>query len=212
MTAMTRRYRQLLAATTAAAALALSGCAVPGQDGSPGLAAEWGADQVTTARLDSVYQAWVDDTEARDVANRRQVLTVELMRPRLLAAMADAGVPLPPQTQFDLAEQWLRFQGLGTEPSQEMVDQVGAIYAITYFAYTEPDFATLTALAEDAEANSVVSPRSGDFSAEVFLESVAVARRSADNQDLQQFSYTEFQHVNGLVDASVSWVVVGFVK
>lgn len=198
--------RRLLAVATLSV-LALTACAVPGQEGAPGVAAIYHGATITNEQVESVYQAWVVDTEARDTANRRQVLTIELLRPQLLEAAAELGYEVKREDAEEYARQWLRFHGLGGEPSEEMIDATHGIFALALIAFSQPDYSVLTEIAEDVEANAVLSPRSGVFSAQTFLASVEGARRAALGQELGAFSYIEFQHVIGLVETDRPWIV-----
>ena len=73
-------------------------------------------------------------------------------------------------------------------------------YALFVVAATSTDGTEIQEIADAAAAGVIGSPRAGTFDAETFVASVYAAFESAQNQDLQQFAYTEFQSVNGFID------------
>lgn len=194
----------VLAATVIA--LVLTACAPPGQPGDPGVAATYDGYTITNARIDAVYQAWLDDTQGKDVANRRQVLTIELLRPALLKASTALGTTVHRAQAEAFAKAWIRFKGLKGDPSPAMVDAVQGIIALTVVAYQDPDHAILRKLSDDAAKSAIISPREGVYSTDAFLTTVDAALASAQNQSLGQFSFTELQNVSAFTDGSPSWL------
>ncbi len=215
---MTPPRLRLTFAALAATVLALSACAVPGQPANPGTAAILGNHEVTNQQLDRISQAWVEDTHGLQVPpSRRHILTVELMRPHLEQALVELGFEVDGEAA---ASQWLAYvQARGQQagapqaelivpeqPSPELVNSVMAYAALAIIAWTEPDHERLRAIAEDVEANAVLSPRSGQFSAELFVEELRRAEASVLAQQLQVVFYTEYQNVNGFVDTERDWL------
>jgi len=202
------RVRRLIAATVTAAALTVSGCAVPGQEADPGVAAQYDARTLTNAQVNDVYQAWVVDTEGAEVpTQRRSIITIELMAPQLVVAAEEAGYPISDDQALTYAIQWIRFAGIEEgEPSQQLVETVRAIFALAVLAVVEPELETLRQIAQDVEDNAVFSPRSGEFSTETFLTSVTSALDYAASQNLGPFFFTAFVNVNGLVEPASPWI------
>lgn len=211
------RLRLAFAALTAAV-LALSACAVPGQPGNPGVAGILGDHEVTNQQLDQINQAWLDETYGEDVpTSRRHILTVELMRPQLMEAMTELGYEIDGEAA---ATQWLSFarsrgmqadretaeQITPLEPSPELVHSVESYLALAVLSWTQPDQSILRAIAEDVENNAVLSPRSGEFSAEQFLAELLRAESAVLSQQLEIVFYTEFQHVTGFSEAERDWL------
>ena len=191
-------------AAVALLALATAGCAVPGQELDPGVAFSYDHNVVTQSQVDTIYQAWVNDTEGKDAANRRQVMTLEAIHDSVVATatpiLKENGLDLNPETLLSLSEQWLRLKGLSGEPSAEVQRQMESAYALFVIAATSTDGSEVEKIADAAEAGVIGSPRAGTFDAETFIASVFAAFTSAQNQDLQQFAYTEFQSVNGFIE------------
>jgi hypothetical protein len=161
---------------------------------------------VTNVEIDTIYQAWVEETAGQDAANRRQIITIELLRPQLLAATDELGYTLTRQEATSTATQWLRFAGATGEPSEVLIDNVEAIFALALLAFIDPEYRILGEIAQDVEANAVLSPRAGVFHAATFLDQVESAKQAALGQELGAFSYIEFQHVVGVVDADTPWL------
>ena len=187
-------------------ALVLTACAPPGQSGDPGVSATYDGYTITNARVDEVYQAWLDDTQGKDVANRRQVLTIELLRPALLQAATGLGTTVHRTDAELLAREWIKFKGLQGEPSPAMVDAVEGIVALAIVAFQDPNLELLRKVSDDAAKSAIVSPRVGVYSTDAFLETVEGAITSAQNQSLGQFSFTELQNVSAFTDEDRSWL------
>jgi hypothetical protein len=186
--------------------LALAACAPPGQPGLPGVAAEYEGTDITNAHVDEVYQAWLDDTQGKDVANRRQVLTIELLRPDLLAKSKELGYPITWSLAKTYADQWITFKGVQGTASDDMIAATQGILALYVLASLDPTLASIKELSDNVAKTAVVSPRSGVYSTDALLSSVQNAMQSAQDQQLgSQFSYTEFQNVSAFADESRSW-------
>ena len=90
----------------------LTACAPPGQDGDPGVAATYEGTDVTNAEVNVTYQAWLNDTKGADVANRRQIITIQLLQNDLLAKCKELGYPVTWATAQSYANQWIQFKGV----------------------------------------------------------------------------------------------------
>ncbi|MEX0913844.1 MAG: hypothetical protein WDZ57_02715 [Demequina sp.] len=203
------RLRHLFAATVSALALTLVGCAVPGQEAAPGVAAQYDGRTVTNAHVDEVYEAWVTDSQGIVVPiQRRSIITIELLGPTLIAESEAQGFLISDSAATDLAREWISLMGGQGEPSPQTVESVRAIFALGVLSVlgTEDGNATLTQIAEDVEANAVFSPRSGEFSVDLFLQSVTDATDWAISQQLGSYFYTAYLDVNGLVEPASPWI------
>ncbi|MGC4174526.1 hypothetical protein [Demequina sp.] len=184
----------------------LTACAPPGQDGAPGVAATYEDVTVTNANIDQIYQAWLDDTKGTDVANRRQILTIELLKEDLLAKCKELGYPVTWSLAESQADQWIAFKGQQGEPSDDMIAATQGILALYVVVNVDPTFETLTEISDKVEAEADVSPRSGDYSTSTLIASVQAAMQSAENQQLgTQFSFVEYQNVNAFADTERPW-------
>ena len=201
------RFTRSRAAVLGAAAvmLTLTACAPPGQDGAPGVAATYGDATITNADVDATYQAWLHDTQGQDTANRRQVLTIELLRDDLLVAAKEQGYPVTRATAKSFADQWITFKGQQGKASEEMVLATQGIIALMVVAYNDPSLGALREVSDKVAADATISPRSGEYSTDALLASVQAAMKSAEDQQLGQFAYTAFQNVSAFVDAERPW-------
>lgn len=204
-----KRSRAAVIGTALGAALitlALTACAPPGQPANPGVAASYEGNDITNVHIDDVFQAWLDDTKGQDVANRRQILTIELLRDDLLAKCKELGYPVPWSTAKQYADQWITFKGQQGTASDDMIAATQGILALWIVAYTDPTFKNLTEISDHVGKTAVVSPRSGEYSTGALLASVQAAMQSAEDKQLGgQFSYTEFQNVSAFADEDRSW-------
>lgn len=201
------RFTRSRAAVLGAAAvmLTLTACAPPGQDGAPGVAANYGNTVITNADVDATYQAWLNDTMGQDTANRRQVLTIELLRDDLLAAAKDQGYPVTRATAKQFADQWIIFKGQQGKASEETILATQGIIALMVVAYNDPTLNAVREISDKVAAEANISPRSGEYSTDALLTSIQAAMKSAEDQQLGQFSYTAFQNVSAFVDADRPW-------
>lgn len=198
--------RRVLSGLLAGAAVLLAGCAVPGQPAGPGAAAAYEGETLTNARVTSLQEAW--DEEAGESAGRRNVITLELMREPLLAATDEIGYDYHRTLAVQQAKLLLRMQGINAEPSEELVDGVEAAFLLAAFMLIPEDTSVLQSIAEQVEADAVTSPRSGDFSAERFMETAQQTLQVATDQ-ANQGSPTWFvtmTNVNGLSAADSPWL------
>ncbi|WP_430867598.1 hypothetical protein [Demequina aurantiaca] len=195
-------------AVAAVAAIALAGCAVPGQGASPGTASEFQGVTVTNEQVDATFAAWAVDTDGALVASRDEIMTMELLHDDLLAACAERGTPIHTADAKRLAESWFMAMGIAAEPSDAFVHSFESQFAIAVLAIDGGD-ETLLAIIEDAAANANVSPRSGEIDVDTFLASIEEAKATATQQQLGANSYIPFQHVNAFSDADSSWIARG---
>lgn len=187
--------------------LALTACAPPGQPGEPGVAATYEGTDITNVAVDAIQQAWLDDTKGQDVANRRQILTIELLRDDLLAKCEELGYPVAMSTAETYADQWIMFKGQQGEASDETILATQGILALYIVAFSDPTLATLAEISDKAEAGVVASPRSGTYSTEALLGDVKTAMQNAEDKNLgSQFSYTEFQNVAAFTVSDREWI------
>ena len=191
----------------AAITLTLTACAPPGQQGDPGVAAAYEGTTVTNVNVANIEEAWAVDTGSKDVANRRQILTIELLRDDLLAKCKELGQPVSLETAKSYADLWITFKGEQGEASDEVIAATQGILALALIAYADPTYATLKEISDNVAKSAVVSPRSGVYSTDALLSSVQQALQSAEGQQLGQFAYTEFQNVSAFTDADRDWFV-----
>jgi hypothetical protein len=186
-------------------ALALAGCAVPGQDAPAGAASVYEGTTVTNSQVDAAFSAWSDDTDGALSMSRDEVLTMELLHDDLMAACIERGTPIHTSDATRLAQAWFEGLGLTSTPSDEFVRTFESQFALTVLALDEGDD-TLTKIINSAKDNAVVSPRSGEIDVDAFLASVEAARTTATQEELGQQSYLPFQHVSAFSDANASWI------
>ena len=189
----------------AAITLTLTACAPPGQDGDPGVAATYEGTTVTNVDVADIEAAWIFDTKGQDVANRRQILTIELLRDDLLAKTKELGQPVSWAVAESYADMWITFKGEQGEASDEVIAATQGVLALALLAYADPSFETIREISDNAAKSAVVSPRSGVYSTDALLDSVQQALQSAEGQQLGQFAYTEFQNVSAFTDADRDW-------
>lgn len=202
--AFARLRTAALAATVVS--LTLTACAPTGQPAGPGVTAIVGSETITNARVDEVYQAWLHDTQGTDVANRRQIVTIEMLTPRLVAAVEAKGIPISDQEITDIAANWIQFKGVSGGPTQPMIDATAGIVALWVLAQLDPTYSEIRVIADEVAAESTVSPRVGTWSTDALLQSVNTAVQAAQSQQLEQFGFTEFQNVSAFTDENRSWL------
>ena len=184
----------------------LTACAPPGQDGDPGVAATYEGTDVTNAAVNVTYQAWLNDTKGADVANRRQIITIQLLQNDLLAKCEELGYPVTWATAESYANQWIQFKGVSGTASDAMITATQGILALYVVANVDPTLGDLKVISDKVAKSAVVSPRSGVYSTDALLADVKKAMKSAEDQQLgTQFSFTEFQNVSALTDEDRAW-------
>lgn len=192
-------------AVAALGALALAGCAVPGQPASAGTASVYDGTTVTNAQVDATFSAWVEDTRGMRVSTRDEVLTMELLHDDLVAASTASGRPFHTSDAARLATAWLQSMGITEEPSPELVRSFEAQFALAMLALDGSDD-DLVRIINSVKDSAVISPRSGEIDVEAFLASVDDARTTADQRQLGAQAFIPFQHVSAFSDASASWI------
>lgn len=197
--------RRAFAALLVGVAIALTGCTVPGQAGAAGVAAVLDETVVTNEHVNELTQAWRND--AAEPTGRSNVITLELMREPLLQQMAEYELPYHRSQAEQQAQLLLRMQGEKEPPSEALVDAVEGAFLVAIF-YVSPNLQeALQNTAYEVEANAVLSPRSGQFSADAFLRSLTPAFETANNLAMQGSPVwaMAFNRVNGLVENDAPW-------
>ncbi|WP_084105962.1 hypothetical protein [Demequina sp. NBRC 110056] len=199
--------RRSLAAALAGTAIVLTGCSVPGQPAAAGVAAELDDVTITNEQVAELSDAWVYDIGSP--ANRRQVLTMELMREPLKAATDEIDLTYNRSQAQIQAEGLLELQGVSGAPSEELVDAVEGALMLAAFTVIPEDTSAIQAVAEQVEADAVTNARTGSFSADAFMASLTetAAKATAAAQQGQPAWFLEFNDVVGLVDQDASWLV-----
>lgn len=193
------------AALAALLSLSLAACAVPGQNIDPGVAFEADGRVVTFAEVDGIVDAWLHDTQGRDVPHRNQAMTLEAIREPLFEAVQ----PILDEFDFELsdsvvrqqAETWMLVKGVeDPQVSDTVIDSVRVALALYILVANDAEGTAILDLARTVEQNVEGSPRAGRFDAVTFLTSISTALQNADKQQFGPVSYIEFQNVNGFVD------------
>lgn len=162
------RPRRIFAAVVLSA-LALAGCAVPGE-GRPGVAATYGDRVVTAADVDRIYGA-LDDLYSRP--HPGEDLTLLLIGPGALEIAKDNGYVPTDATLREDALLWMAAQqGDAVEPSPAVIEVVGYVRAIAFDMHDADGLIALVELAQDVEANTIASPRYGVFTFDNFSTSI----------------------------------------
>jgi len=185
--------------------VSVAACAPPGQDGAPGVAVVYGDTTITNVELGDIVSSWAEDTDGKDIANRRQALTIDLLTDDLLVAADELGYPIHRAVAEEYAQQWIFLKGASGVPSEDVINATQGVLALTVVVGADPSLLTLTEISDKVEAESIVSPRNGIYSTAALIESVNAAINSAQQQDLGQFSFTEFQNVSAFVDEDRDW-------
>ncbi|WP_144276293.1 hypothetical protein [Demequina sp. NBRC 110053] len=203
---MPQLHRRSLVAAVCGA-LVLAGCAVPGQPAPAGVAAELDGVQLTNSEVTALSDAWLEDIGAP--ADRRQVITLEMMREPLLAATDQIDLEYTRSQSRQQAEALLELQGVTTEPSEEMVDAVEGALMIAAFTVLPADTSVIQSVAEQVEADATTNARTGSFSTDAFMESLVVTaeKAAAAAQQGQPAWFLEFNDVVGLTEPDASWIV-----
>lgn len=198
--------RRLIAGVLVGAALALAGCTVPGQPAPAGAAAAYEDVTILNEHVGELYSAW--STEAAQSTSRRSVVTVELLREPLLAQAEELEIPYHRSMAEQQAQLLLQLRGVDGAPSEALVDAVEGAFMIAVFALAPELHDILRGIAAQVEADAAISPRTGDFSAALFMDSVAVAHEQAVNLANQNMPawFVAFRTVNGFTVAGAEWL------
>lgn len=157
---MTRVSRLRLTALALAATISLTACGAPGH-GDPGVAAVY-RDKVITQddvfavsdALDGLYQS----------PHPGEALTLILIGPGAVAIAEEAGFVLSDQDLISNAAAWqLASKGLSTTPTRTQIELIRVTQSLEYINSEAELIPKLIALAQDIEANTVASPRTGQF-------------------------------------------------
>ena len=201
--------RRVMAGVLVGASLALAGCTVPGQPAPAGAAASFEETTISNERINEMSDAWRD--EGGQSASRRSIVTLELLREPLLEATQELGLTYHRSHSEQQAQMLLRVQGSSEAPSEALVDAVEAAYLVASFAVTPEVSGTLELKAAHIEAEAATSPRTGEFSATQFMESVEMSTRQANdlyNQNMPTW-FVAFRTVNGFTIAGADWLATG---
>lgn len=189
-------------AVVALLALALAGCAVPGQSLNPGTAYAFNGAEVTNSEVDAVYRAWLNDTKGAVLPNRLQVMTLDAVREPAkkiaLEMTSDAAQLFTAENARFFAEQMFNVKQVDGEPSPEVIQSLQGAVAVAFIVYSDADGSQLERLADELEASIEGSPRAGDFDRDTFVQSIVSALESASNQGYPTaLGYIEFYRLNG---------------
>ncbi|MDE0573778.1 hypothetical protein ON058_10185 [Demequina sp. B12] len=202
----TPRRRRSLAGALAATAIVLTGCAVPGQEGSPASAVEIDDTVITNDRVADLYQAWT--TEGHVSIDRRAVITLEVLREPMLEQIADLGLTYSREDLYNLASALKVSEGVEGEPSEELVDGLEAAYLLSAFAILDTTGEAIADMSNHIATEAVTSNRTGEWDEVAFAESLALVAPTALNkaQAGEATWMTEFSGANGFVDADEPWI------
>lgn len=198
--------RRILAGVLVGASLALVGCTVPGQPAPAGAAAVFENTTISNETVSAQYTAWQD--EAAQVTTRRSVVTTELLREPLLELADELELTYHRSMAEQQARAVLQAQGLTGEPSEALVDAVEATFLVALFGLAPELKELLGAVAAQIEADAATSPRAGEFSAELFMNSVDAAHEQANGLYSQGVPvwFIAFRDVNGFAVAGAEWL------
>lgn len=198
--------RRVLAGVLVGASFALAGCTVPGQPAPAGAAAAYENTTISNERVGALSAAWSD--EANQPTTRRSVVTVELLREPLLEQMAQLDLQYHRSMAERQAATLLQMQGLQPDPSEELVDAVEGAFALAVFALAPELQETLREVVEQVEAEAATSPRTGNFSADLFMQSLDPARTQAADLSSQGMPtwFVAFRSVSGFTIAGSEWL------
>ena len=204
---MPQLRRRAIAGALAGSALLLAGCAVPGQPAAAGTAAELDGVVLTNDHVSELYDVWIEDIGAP--ANRRQVITLELMRGALLDATDQIDFDYTRSISRAQAEGLLELQGVTDDPSEDLIDAVEASLLIAAFTVLTEDTSVIASVAQQVEADAVTNARTGTFSADAFMQSLEITaqKATAAAQEGQPSWFLEFNDVVGLVESDSPWIV-----
>ncbi|WP_152648031.1 hypothetical protein [Demequina sediminicola] len=168
-----RQHRRILAATLAGGALLLTGCAVPGQEGSPASAVEYHDEVITNERVADLFSAWTN--EAHVTVDRRSVVTLELLREPLLERVDELGVSYSRDTINQIADVLKQQAGVEGVASDELVDAVEASFLVATYVTTPQGSEILAEIVTSIGDDAVSSTRTGEWSEEEFTRTVEIA-------------------------------------
>lgn len=171
------RRRRALGAAVLGSALLLAGCGVPGQEGSPGVAAASEQTTLTSARVAELYDAWA--FEAHKPIPRDQVVALELLREPMLDHIDELQLTYSRYSIEQEAVSIKEYESVDGEPSEAMIDGLEATYLLAAYTMIPEDDSLLRSIAEDVAATTTVSPREGTFDVDQLLASLSDASATA---------------------------------
>ncbi|WP_084079012.1 hypothetical protein [Demequina sp. NBRC 110057] len=171
------RRRRALGAAVLGSALLLAGCAVPGQEGSPGVAAASEQTTLTSARVTELYDAWAE--EAHKPIPRDQVVTLELLREPMLEHIDELQLQYSRYSMEQEAISVKEYESIAGEPSEAMIDGLEATYLLAAYTMIPEDDSLLRSIAEEVAETTTVSPREGEFNVDQLLSSISEASETA---------------------------------
>ncbi|MDN4474105.1 hypothetical protein [Demequina zhanjiangensis] len=195
------KRRVSLAATAVLAASTLAGCAVPGQ-GDPGVAAEGAGVTVTLEEVQSYSEGLLD---IGILDNADWALTLALFHDAAIDEAADLGMAWSDDEIAADIEAWAEVIGYpDADTSPEAIEVTHTAKAIGFLATSEEGSAFLSDMANELEADSVSSPRFGDFTAAAFFDSLSQAASSASDNvgTIGETVYVVFVAITGYADAA----------
>jgi len=169
-------------AVAAMAVIALAGCTVPSQSLAPGVALVHDGVVVTNADVDAMVSALRFGDNAQQLANRSQLLTLEVMHDAVVAKVAelsDGQMIINTALGTVYADKWLALQG-DTEPATpELVRVFETIIAISLINGVDVDGSILRDLGEQVRAQLTPGVRTREFSTQALMDSLATATNDA---------------------------------
>ncbi|WP_062078000.1 hypothetical protein [Demequina globuliformis] len=200
------RRRRALAAALAGTAVVLTGCAVPGQDGSPSTAVSYQDTDISNERVSDLYTAWT--SQGHVSVTRRGVLTLEVMREPMLDNLERLGIQYSRDYMEDLAAELMRSEAVEGQPTEELVDGVEAAYLMGAYGLADTTGTLLPEIAQSVEDEAVTSTRTGDFSEAELITTLNLVMPSASNRlnMSDPLWITEFTGVNAFVEPDEDWI------
>ena len=169
-------------AVAAMAVIALAGCTVPSQSLAPGVALVHDGVVVTNADVDAMVSALRFGDNAQQLANRSQLLTLEVMHDAVVAKVAelsDGQMIINTALATVYADKWLALQG-DTEPATpELVRVFETVIAISLINGVDVDGSILRDLGEQVRAQLTPGVRTREFSTQALMDSLATATNDA---------------------------------
>jgi hypothetical protein len=188
--------------------LALSACAVTGQPANPGTAATYDGQTVTSEEV----AAW--GTAQTDMGLRYDpgaVLTLMLLRPALEAEAELQGMVFGEDDMRMEAKMWMAANNAEVvDPTADMIELVTTVRMVYAVLSTEGGSEAVSEALFGIEARANVSPMYGEFSKDVFVESVGaqLTEMQDESQRLGELSYMVFRELTGFDATSQrDWMV-----
>lgn len=198
--------RRVLAGVLVGASLALAGCTVPGQPAPAGAAAAFENTTISNERIGELSDAW--SVEGDQPTTRRSVVTLELLRVPLIEVIDELDLQYHRSMSKQQAGILLQMQGLEPKPSEELIDAVEGAFVLAIFASAPELHESLRAVADEVEAEAATSPRTGAFSADLFMQSLELAQGQANDLYAQGMPtwFVAYRSVSGFTIAGSEWL------